>query len=136
MRSFSNAPRGSALGAAAAIEVAEWSPEALFGPGPSQSKQELRRAVLESVEAALAAEREEAVAREEELLAIESERLEAAVREAYERGVAEGRETGERAEAARLRSATAAAEEVLDTLREGEIRWTGTIEENVCALAV
>lgn len=136
MRSFSNAPRGSALGAVTTVEVAEWSPESLFASGSPSARQELRGVVLEAVEAALAAEREEAAAREEELLAIEAERRDAAVREAYQRGYAEGRDMGEQAEAARLRSATAAAEEVLDTLREGEIRWTGTIEENVCALAV
>jgi flagellar assembly protein FliH len=71
----------------------------------------------------------------------EAARLEAAewerkLAEAYERGFAEGRQEGEIAEGARLRSAVHATEEALEELRIGEMRWTGTIEENVCALAV
>jgi flagellar biosynthesis/type III secretory pathway protein FliH len=56
--------------------------------------------------------------------------------EAYAQGFEEGRVEGELAEQARLRSSVAAAVEALDILREGEARWMGTIEENVCALAV
>ncbi len=52
--------------------------------------------------------------------------------EAFERGRAEG----ERAEAARLRHALAAATEALDAVRESEERWVGAIEENIAALAV
>ena len=55
---------------------------------------------------------------------------------AYETGFAEGRQEGEIAEGARLRTAVRATEEALEELRIGEMRWTGTIEENVCALAV
>jgi len=61
---------------------------------------------------------------------------EAMLAAAYARGFEEGRLEGERGEQARLRSAVGAAQEALDALRDGEQRWTGTIEENVCALAV
>jgi flagellar biosynthesis/type III secretory pathway protein FliH len=81
------------------------------------------------LEAVAAAEREEALRQERE----EWERK---LAEAYDRGFAEGRQEGEIAEGARLRSAVHAAEEALEELRIGEMRWTGTIEENVCALAV
>jgi flagellar biosynthesis/type III secretory pathway protein FliH len=60
----------------------------------------------------------------------------AAVADAYARGYDEGRIEGELAEGARLRHAVAVAEQVVDELRAGESRWAGTIEENVCALAV
>ncbi len=59
-----------------------------------------------------------------------------ALAEAYQHGFDEGRLEGEAAEQARLRTVVAAAEEALELLREGEARWMGTIEENVCALAV
>jgi flagellar biosynthesis/type III secretory pathway protein FliH len=65
-----------------------------------------------------------------------AEAVERRVAEAYEQGREEGRREGEIAEAARLRHALAVAEQTLDELREGEMRWTGTIEENICALAV
>lgn len=58
------------------------------------------------------------------------------VAEAFERGYEEGRREGETAEGTRLRNAVAAAERALDDVREGETRWAGTIEENICALAV
>lgn len=61
---------------------------------------------------------------------------EAMLAEAYAQGFEKGRLEGERGEQARLRTAVAAAQEALDALRDGEQRWTGTIEENVCALAV
>lgn len=88
-----------------------------------------------------ARERAEAEARRREEEAREAARLaaeerEARVREAYEQGYEEGRREGEIAEGARLRTAVRAAEEALDEVRAGEVRWTGTIEENVCALAV
>jgi flagellar assembly protein FliH len=76
-----------------------------------------------------------AAAREEERLQ-EIAAWEARIAEAYRRGFEEGREEGEIAEQARLRSAVRASEEALEELRLGEMRWTGTIEENVCALAV
>ena len=58
--------------------------------------------------------------------------LESVRAEAFERGRAEG----ERAEAARLRQALAAATEALEAVRESEERWVGAIEENIAALAV
>lgn len=92
-------------------------------------------------EEAEARERAEAEARREEEARREAEReaaeaQERRVREAYEQGYEEGRRNGEIAEGARLRTALRAAEEALDELRAGEVRWAGTIEENVCALAV
>src|SRR5690606_19168810 len=93
-------------------------------------------AIEEAVAEAIEKERAEAAAREAELaerLESERERIE---REAHARGFEEGRAEGERAEAARLRTAVAAAEEALDTLREGEVRSTGTIGGNGAALGV
>jgi flagellar assembly protein FliH len=58
------------------------------------------------------------------------------IAEARQQGFTEGRAEGETAEEARLRTAVRATEEALEELRMGEMRWTGTIEENVCALAV
>ncbi len=74
----------------------------------------------------------QAAAREAELEA-ERERIR---REAYAAGRAEGEAAGRAAESARLASVVAAAEEAVDRVREGESRWQGNIEENVCALAV
>jgi flagellar assembly protein FliH len=54
----------------------------------------------------------------------------------YASGYEEGRHAGEIAEGARLRNTVRAAEAALADLRAGEERWTGTIEENVIALAV
>lgn len=62
--------------------------------------------------------------------------VDALVAEAYRHGYDEGRLEGEHAEQARLRSAVQAAEEALDALRDGELRWTGMIEENVVAVAL
>jgi flagellar assembly protein FliH len=61
---------------------------------------------------------------------------ESRVSEAYRSGFEEGRQEGEMMEQARLRRAVHAAESALEELRLGEARWTGTIEENVSALAV
>lgn len=61
---------------------------------------------------------------------------EAMIAEAYAQGFDDGRLEGEQGEQARLRSAVAAAQEALDAIRDGEQRWTGTIEENICALAI
>jgi flagellar assembly protein FliH len=85
------------------------------------------------VEAAAAAALEATLAEERERAAAERERW---IEEGYRAGFEAGRREGEIAEEARLRSAVAAAEEALEELRAGEIRWTGTIEENICALAV
>lgn len=136
MRSSSNALRHAVL-PVGSEDFAHWAPETITP---------LRQAVLtasnvelvieEAVAAAVAAEREAGAAREAELVGRHAAELEQARREAYDRGHEEGRTEGEIAEAARLRTALAAAEEALDVLRAGEVRWTGTIEENVCALAV
>lgn len=60
---------------------------------------------------------------------------ESMVADAYAQGFEDGRLEGEQGEQARLRTALAAAQEALDQVRDGEQAWTGTIEENVCALA-
>lgn len=77
-----------------------------------------------------------AEAREADRVAVEAAERERLVQEAYARGIEEGRRIGEEAEAARLRNAVGAAERALDEIREGEERWSGSIEENVCALSV
>ncbi len=58
------------------------------------------------------------------------------IADAYAQGYEEGRTEGEIAEGARLAHALRAAQGALEELRAGEVRWAGTIEENVCALAV
>jgi flagellar assembly protein FliH len=113
-------------------EVSVWTPEALSESPPARPTQKSAdEAVAEALEhAELAAEQREA-----ELIAqLESEK-ERAVEAAYQRGFDEGREKGEHGEAARLRTAVQAAEDALEELRAGEVRWTGTIEENICALS-
>lgn len=103
--------------------AAEWSLEDLrvddlysdFG-GTSDAEQEEEERL-----------RAEAAAREEQ------DRL---VREAHAKGFDEGRREGELAEATRLKNAVRAAELALEELRENEERWLGSIEENICALAV
>ena len=87
--------------------------------------------VIEALDLAAAAE-----AAREEVRRMEEAEFERRIAEAYQRGFTEGRLEGEIAEGARLRSSVRAAEEALEELRMGEMRWTGTIEENVCALAV
>lgn len=134
--------RSSSSGARAVVstgvhDFASWTPDALspgFGlPGPDPA---IQIAVDEAVEATLEAARAEALVRKGELLRQAEERGRALAEEAFHRGFEEGRAEGELAEAARLRTAVLAARVALDELRAGEIRWTGTIEENVCALAV
>jgi flagellar assembly protein FliH len=56
--------------------------------------------------------------------------------DAYQRGFEDGRTAGEIAEGARLRHAVSAADHALEEMREGEAHWAGTVEENICALAV
>lgn len=95
-------------------------------------------AVLAEQEAIALAEAEQ---RRLEMERIDAERRSAEeqerrVRQAYADGYEEGRREGEIAEGARLRTALRVAEEALDELRAGEARWTGSIEENICALAV
>jgi flagellar assembly protein FliH len=62
--------------------------------------------------------------------------LERAISDAYTLGFDEGRHEGESAERARLQKTLMAAEEGLETLRAGEERWSGMIEENIVALSV
>ena len=128
----------------ATVEPLEWSPMevAHLVPEPEpEPEEEIEREDPELVAARIAEAERAAAERAERLAAEESRRREAAewearVREAYEKGFAEGRQEGEVAEEARLRGALRAAEDALNELREGEMRWTGTIEENICALAV
>ncbi|HEX6039395.1 FliH/SctL family protein [Longimicrobium sp.] len=124
-------------GAAALRGLASWTPAELspFEPFalPETDGAEVDAAPAvdpaeEARIAAAAAERARA-----EALAAEHAR---AVHEAYLRGYEEGRGAGEAGEAARLRGPVQAAEIALADLRAGESRWTGAIEENVCALAV
>jgi len=119
--------------AAGSDVVAAWTPEELVAPRVPT----IRKSVSTEEAVAAAVAEMEAMAREREAELIErlEREREAAVREAYEDGYEKGREDGERGEAARLRTAVSAAEEALDELRAGEVRWTGTIEENICALA-
>jgi flagellar biosynthesis/type III secretory pathway protein FliH len=118
-------------------QVDAWTPDSIavlaaFPESPAQ----LQAAIEDGIEAAVAPLREHARVTEAALIASLEERKEELIRDAFDRGYEEGRIAGELAEAARLRMAVRAAEEALDALRVGEIRWTGTIEENVCALAV
>jgi flagellar assembly protein FliH len=56
--------------------------------------------------------------------------------EAYAAGYAEGSAAATAAERGRLSTACRAAEDALEQLRDGEHRWVGNAEENICALAV
>lgn len=123
-------------------ELSAWAPDlvsALKLGEPeevSYDEAEMEAAIDAAVAEAIEAERAASDERVEELrreFEAEAERI---AEEAYERGRSEGRNTGEEAEGARLRTAVRAAEEALDALREGEVRWTGTIEENIIALSV
>jgi flagellar biosynthesis/type III secretory pathway protein FliH len=114
-----------------ALMAAEWDLEELTSQvGGGASGFEMEEEADEELLAALA---------EADRIAAEERRaaeVEARVAEAYARGLEEGRRAGEEAEGARLRAAVSVAEEALDSVREGEMRWTGAIEENICALAV
>lgn len=63
-------------------------------------------------------------------------RLSTAAEDGYARGWQEGFKAGERAEAARLRTAVSALESALETVEQESVRWVGNAEENLCALAV
>ena len=154
MRSSTDVP---VLPGASADGLAPWSPDDLRGgveplafegggeevwpdlamlreeaaPEPEPEPESPEEEVDEEELARLAAEAHAA-----ELARLEAEEWQREIRDAYERGFEEGRQEGEIAEGARLRNAIQAAEEALDELRAGEMRWTGTIEENICALAV
>ncbi|MBI1808809.1 MAG: hypothetical protein HYR75_02835, partial [Gemmatimonadetes bacterium] len=56
--------------------------------------------------------------------------------DAYALGFEEGRREGEEAEHARLRHTLRSAEDALNVIRVNEERWSGSIEENIAALAV
>jgi len=56
--------------------------------------------------------------------------------DAYTLGFEEGRHEGEEAEHARLKHTLRAAEDALNVIRVNEERWSGSIEENITALAV
>lgn len=138
---WSSARRGAARPAVHAARdidellAAEWALDDLAGPPravaaaeePADPEADARAAAL-----ALAAETA-ARARADAEAAAERDRL---VSEAYAQGYEEGRTEGEEAEGARLAHAVRAAQSALEELRAGEVRWAGTIEENVCALAV
>lgn len=79
-------------------------------------------AVLEALRAEAAAEAEAEIERR--------------VSAAYARGFEEGRREGELAEMARLQNAARTVEMALDEIRESEERWVGSVEENICAVAV
>ena len=87
----------------------------------------------DELRAAIEADHRRAAHAEREALDAEHARQ---LAEAYAAGVAEGEVAGRATEAARLRSALAAAEGAAALLREGDRRWTAALEENVCALAV
>jgi flagellar assembly protein FliH len=135
MRSSSSVAR--AIAAAEVGDLARWTPDALRAPAVSAGLDAPpRESAAEAVRRALDEAGAAAAARERELREAEAEVRERLVGEAYTRGYEEGRSAGELGEAARLRTAVHAVQEALEELRAGEIRWTGTIEENVCALAV
>ena len=124
---LAEAPSSTAL-AWAPVDLREVIAAAVAAVAPVAEIEEEREPEIDP-EALLAAAREEERRRE-------IAEWEARIADAYRRGFEEGREEGEIAEQARLRSAVRASEEALEELRLGEMRWTGTIEENVCALAV
>lgn len=138
MISWSSRPAVHAGAAQAALAgIARWTPaelqpaEPFVLPPMDGGEAEPAPAVDPAEEARLAAEAAERA--RGEAVAAEHAR---AVHEAYVRGYEEGRAAGEAGEAARLRNPVVAAERALADLRAGESRWTGAIEENVCALAV
>jgi len=148
MKSSSSVPATPWAGVVDGAFFARWALADLSGEsaGPIGSIVREDEEEREDPEAAARAEAEararaeaEAARREKEAREAErraAEEQEARVREAYEQGYEEGRHEGEIAEGARLRTAVKAAEEALDEIRDSEVRWTGAIEENICALAV
>lgn len=110
------------------MEFSAWSLADLRAP------QVVEQEEAEVVDEQLALQQAEEAARvlAEQDAAEEERRIE----EAYQRGMEDGRRQGEIGEAARLRSAVLAAQNALEELRDGEMKWSGSIEDNVCALAV
>jgi flagellar assembly protein FliH len=135
MRSFSSGVGGSVL-APQKVGFATWTPDAIPSAARSHSAELPEGTIDEAVNAAVQRTGEEARQREAALIEAHAAECDRIALDAYERGYEEGRCAGEIGEAARLRTALLVAEEALDEVREGEVRWTGTIEENVCALAV
>ncbi|MEX0912475.1 MAG: FliH/SctL family protein [Gemmatimonadota bacterium] len=138
MRSSNSALLGmSATVSESPDDLSSWTPEAIGrGDAPELASRVVRKAIDEAVRAAVDGAEAQAREREEEIRREAEERCERLVRESYDSGHEEGRAEGELAEGARLRTAVAATREALDELRAGEVRWSGTIEENICALAV
>jgi flagellar assembly protein FliH len=62
--------------------------------------------------------------------------MERRIEEAQASGYDAGRVDGELAEAARLRSAVAVAEQALDMIRSSEAKWQECVNENIATLAV
>lgn len=113
--------------------AAEWSPEDLFIAEPAFARRagDVTPPDSREQDALIEAIAEATAQRERELRDDFERRLAEARAEAYE----EGRRDGEIAEAARLRHALHAAEQALADVRAAEERWTGAVEENVCALS-
>lgn len=139
-------PRHLSGAAVGAWNVAEFPVVAVRGRGPDSDP---RVATAPDEAAALIEEVErERAEREAELASVQEAARAQAFEEGrragfaegqtvgYTAGYEEGRGAGEIAEAARLRTSLQAAEGAIAELRAGEERWTGTIEENVVALAM
>jgi flagellar biosynthesis/type III secretory pathway protein FliH len=115
-----------------ALATSAWSPAELRAPGwPASEADAATAAALAAAEAEEQARREAA-----EQAAHAAAARERALADAHARGREAGLIEGANAERARLGDALNAAEAALDALRRGEARWAGTIEENICALAV
>jgi len=115
-----------------ALTAPAWNPAELRVPRWPAS--EADAAAAAAVAAAQAEEQAQLEAAEQAArAAAERER---ALADARARGRDDGLIEGANAERARLGDALRAAEAALDALRKGEARWAGTIEENICALAV
>jgi len=103
----------SALGA----NPSRWSPDDIASvawPGPSAQRVETKVDTAER----------------------ERQEIEQRVEQARADGYASGRRDGEAAEASRLRSAVAAMEVALDTIRSSEAKWQECVNENIAALSV
>lgn len=142
MTSSSRPLAGRILGGPQLASLVEsgWGLEDLGGSLPPDDG-----AMDDGDEGATPAERDDAHAAAQAQQAQQSARLaaqreqmerEAIAADAYARGFEEGRLTGEMAEGVRLRTAVQATEEALREFHDGELRWHGAIEENLCALAV
>ena len=113
-----------------ATGAAAWHPEELT-PRDGAAARDVTSASESSAQ--LEQRRADAAAQLQAERAAELERVAA---QAYAAGQAAGEERGRAEATARLATAVAAAEAALDRMREGERRWDGVLDENVCALAV